>query len=558
MVAVGASRKKGERTYNYATDIKVHPGSSAKPIFDYGPAIEYLNWSTGQMVIDDEYTYSNGVKIKNWDNGYKGIMTIRTALASSRNIPALQAFQAVPQDKIDKFVTGLGITPQYEGDHFINESHSIGGFEGTNPKQMSAAYGAFARGGVYIEPYSITKIEFVESGEVYTVTPEKRTVMSEATAYMISMILKTAVTDGYVSAGYKSGTDICSKTGTSTVDASVKKANNIKKAIIGNSWQVTYSPDYVYAIWVGVDKITPTQYLTSSMGGSAKKAMTKLLTSKINNSNSRFKQPSTVTTATVELETNPIQLASEYTPSNLKRVEYFKVKTVPEDVSSRFSQLSNPTNLKVSVTPIVNHAELTWTAIPTPDAISESYLKEYFNNGYSVWADKYYQKRLTYNKSNIGSIGYHVYVDNGNGYTDLGFTTKTSYTYTGTVNSNTKFMVKSSYSIFKANKSSGVEVSVNSSSNEPSNPSTDWTASLNGAAKITVAAFYKLFNNNNLVKVISGGKVVNAKVTTTCFDSDGDEVNCKTLDCKQSYDVQHTISYNNKTKTISRTLTAGC
>lgn len=558
MVAVGASRKKGERTYNYATDIKVHPGSSAKPIFDYGPAIEYLNWSTGQMVIDDEYTYSNGVKIKNWDNGYKGIMTIRTALASSRNIPALQAFQAVPQDKIDKFVTGLGITPQYEGDHFINESHSIGGFEGTNPKQMSAAYGAFARGGVYIEPYSITKIEFVESGEVYTVTPEKRTVMSEATAYMISMILKTAVTDGYVSAGSKSGTDICSKTGTSTVDASVKKANNIKKAIIGNSWQVTYSPDYVYAIWVGVDKITPTQYLTSSMGGSAKKAMTKLLTSKINNSNSRFKQPSTVTTATVELETNPIQLASEYTPSNLKRVEYFKVKTVPEDVSSRFSQLSNPTNLKVSVTPIVNHAELTWTAIPTPDAISESYLKEYFNNGYSVWADKYYQKRLTYNKSNIGSIGYHVYVDNGNGYTDLGFTTKTSYTYTGTVNSNTKFMVKSSYSIFKANKSSGVEVSVNSSSNEPSNPSTDWTASLNGAAKITVAAFYKFFNNNNLVKVISGGKVVNAKVTTTCFDSDGDEVNCKTLDCKQSYDVQHTISYNNKTKTISRTLTAGC
>lgn len=211
--------------------------------------------------------------------------------------------------------------------------------------------------------------------------------------------------------------------------------------------------------------------------------MTKLLTSKINNSNSRFKQPSTVTTATVELETNPIQLASEYTPSNLKSVEYFKVKTVPEDVSSRFSQLSNPTNLKVSVTPIVNHAELTWTAIPTPDAISESYLKEYFNNGYSVWADKYYQKRLTYNKSNIGSIGYHVYVDNGNGYTDLGFTTKTSYTYTGTVNSNTRFMVKSSYSIFKANKSSGVEVSVNSSSNEPSNPSTDWTASLNGAAK---------------------------------------------------------------------------
>ena len=40
----------------------------------------------------------------------------------------------------------------------INESHSIGGFDGVNPLEMSAAYAAFARGGTYIEPYSFTKI----------------------------------------------------------------------------------------------------------------------------------------------------------------------------------------------------------------------------------------------------------------------------------------------------------------------------------------------------------------------------------------------------------------
>ena len=40
--------------------------------------------------------------------------------------------------------------------------------------------------------------------------------------------------------------------------------------------------------------------------------------------NSRFKQPSSVVTATIELETNPLQLASEYTPSKLRSVEYFK------------------------------------------------------------------------------------------------------------------------------------------------------------------------------------------------------------------------------------------
>ena len=159
IVAVGANRKNDERNYNYATMIKRHPGSSAKPIFDYAPAIEYLNWGTGQTIIDDKYTYSNGASIKNFDNGYKGIMTIKTALAGSRNIPALYTFQQLSQNQIKNFVTGLNITPEYENG-YINEAHSIGGFNGVNPLQMSAAYGTFARGGVYIEPYSFTEVEY--------------------------------------------------------------------------------------------------------------------------------------------------------------------------------------------------------------------------------------------------------------------------------------------------------------------------------------------------------------------------------------------------------------
>lgn len=171
--AIGAGRnRKRLLEYNYATQIKRHPGSTAKPIFDYGPAIEYLNWSTGKMIIDDKYTYSGGGYLKNWNNTYMGIMTINTALGTSRNIPALQAFQALTQDQIKTFVTNLGITPEYENG-YINESHSIGGFSGTNPLEMAAAYATFARGGVYIEPYSFTSLEYLDTGEVYTVTPEK-------------------------------------------------------------------------------------------------------------------------------------------------------------------------------------------------------------------------------------------------------------------------------------------------------------------------------------------------------------------------------------------------
>ncbi len=562
LIAVGASRQKGELVYNYATMINRHPGSSAKPLFDYGPAIEYLNWSTGTTLVDDVYTYSNGAYIKNWDNGYRGIMTVKTALASSRNIPALQAFQAVNQDDIRKFVTGLGIKPQYDkGSTFINESHSIGGFNGVNPLVMSAAYGAFARGGVYIEPYSFTKVEYLDSGEVYTVTPEKRTVMSDATAYMINMILKYAVTSNNVTAGSKSGTDIASKTGTSTIPSALKQQEKITGNVIGDSWQVSYSPKYVCAVWVGYDETTHEHYLTSKVGGGARKELSKLLTKGIQESGYTWKKPNSVVSATIELETIPLQLASDYTPSKLKSTEYFKAGTVPDEVSTRFSKLEAPSNLKASYTN--GQVSLTWSAIKTPDAIDTNYLTEYFKNGYKTFADKYLKKRLEYNSNNIGVNGYQVYISNSSGgYTDLGFTTNPYYTYTGMLTDSRTFMVRSAYSKFKDNMSSGVTVTVNPTGEVLPSPTTNWKIELNGNYSMTVQEYYNFVNAGNLpVKVTDEGFDVtkNAKINTpTCFDENNNEVSCSTLDCNEKYSIQHSVTYNNKTKVVSRELTPGC
>ena len=64
-----------------------------KPIMDYGPAIEYQNWSTYQILVDEPISYSDGHSINNWDGGFEGFETMRTALTGSRNIPALKAFK---------------------------------------------------------------------------------------------------------------------------------------------------------------------------------------------------------------------------------------------------------------------------------------------------------------------------------------------------------------------------------------------------------------------------------------------------------------------------------
>ena len=155
IIAVGAGRnKKTEMSLNYATQIKRHPGSTAKPIFDYGPGIEYKNWSTYTPFMDEPVRYTNGGVMQNYDHRYRGFLTLKECLVDSRNTCALQAFQAVSNNKINKFVTGLGITPEYYGkSKYIHEAHSIGAFSGVSPVQLAAAYAAFGNGGYYTEPH---------------------------------------------------------------------------------------------------------------------------------------------------------------------------------------------------------------------------------------------------------------------------------------------------------------------------------------------------------------------------------------------------------------------
>ena len=110
IAALGAGRNKtGERQFNYATQAYRQPGSTAKPIFDYGPGIEYNNFSSYQLFVDEPWSYTNGPSIGNWDGGFKGLMTARTALQQSRNIPALKAFQQVGVKNSQKFAYSLGL-----------------------------------------------------------------------------------------------------------------------------------------------------------------------------------------------------------------------------------------------------------------------------------------------------------------------------------------------------------------------------------------------------------------------------------------------------------------
>ena len=272
ILAIGNGRNVNNRSndnvdqYNYATQIKRQPGSTAKPLFDYGPGIEYNNWSTYELFDDAPYGYSNGRSIKNWDGKYFGTITLRRALSTSRNIPALKAFQKVDNKKIRKFVTSLGITPEVcnsgykydkEKDLCINktdssdtqnpltlhEAHSIGAFTGVSPLEMSAAYAAFSNGGYYNEPYTVEKIVFRQTKKEVTHKSTKTQVMSDATAFMISSVLQDVSLTG--------GTpkNVACKTGTTNFDDNTMKNYRMPNDAIRDSWVVRYSTKTVIGMW---------------------------------------------------------------------------------------------------------------------------------------------------------------------------------------------------------------------------------------------------------------------------------------------------------------------
>ena len=232
--AIGAGRNHVATGFNTATDTNKQIGSTAKPLYDYGPGIETENWSTYTPWIDQPHTYSDGkTSVVNSDGTYSGFITSRQALVRSRNIPALKAFQSLNKNSVTNFVKGLGLHPENP----LHESHAIGGYTGESPLSLSAAYAAFGNKGVYNEPYSFTKVVYINSGEIYKRKLNSNEVMSEETAYMVySMLNDTAK---YVMSYLynTNGTTYGAKTGTTNYTSEhIKKYKLTGEIYYGKSW----------------------------------------------------------------------------------------------------------------------------------------------------------------------------------------------------------------------------------------------------------------------------------------------------------------------------------
>lgn len=524
VIAVGAGRnRENQMSFNYATHTNKQIGSTAKPIFDYGPAVEYLGWGSVNYIKDEPHTYSNGKRISNSDGGYRGILPMYQALGLSRNITALKTFQQVSSeagnDKILKFASSLGLTPEVENGK-VHEAHSIGAFTGStkegesrnSPMTMAGAYQAFSNGGYYIKPHTITKLIYKETDEVVEPNISKTRVMNDSTAYIISYALNWSVTDGLArSAGNIGGVSVAAKTGTSNYDSNTIKNKHLSSKAVNDLWVCGFTPSQTITFWYGYDNITK-GHSTTSTWSIRDRFYRNLAENLFDKNGETFQAPSSIEAVQVVKNSMPLKLASASTPEGMKTVGYFRKGTAPTETTADYDTLPSVSGIKSKVSG--NNVTLSWNGLSAEDMLNLN-------------ADE-----------SFGILGYDIYVKDGSSGSETYVGTTTSSSYSHTTNyQDPVYVIYTAYANYKTNRSKGVEHKVSITTDfdlRASNETITQGDSFTDSKPIVV-----LYNS---VDVTSQSKVelISGRVDT---------------ETPGNYKLEYKVTYQGSSKTISRTVT---
>ncbi|TXG85496.1 MAG: penicillin-binding protein 1A [Thermomicrobiales bacterium] len=245
--------------FNHVTQAWRQPGSSFKP-FIYSAALE-KGYAPSSVVEDEpitisaEETGSQAWEPKNYDGKYDGPMTLRTALARSKNMVSIRLLKSIGTRYAQDYVGRFG----FEADKHPPYLTMALGAGSVTPWHMLSAYSVFANGGYKIEPYVVKQIVDGNGKVLAKVDPplagdEQLRVIDPRNAYLIDSMMHDVVRRGTATRALAlKRADLAGKTGTTNeyVDA----------------WFCGYQPSVVGVAWIGFDQ--PRKLGTGETGGAA-------------------------------------------------------------------------------------------------------------------------------------------------------------------------------------------------------------------------------------------------------------------------------------------------
>ncbi|MGE5371926.1 MAG: transglycosylase domain-containing protein [Solirubrobacterales bacterium] len=316
---IGGRDNEQQRGFNRATDAVRQPGSAFKPVVVYGPALE--EGYTPDYTIDDSpvsYTAGDGSWTPhNYDNKYRGLISMRTAVQFSINVAAVKLADTVGIRNGVAFAQKLGISTLVTGGRYndMNLSTALGGLtRGVKPVEMAGAYSAYANGGLWNKPHTIEKILDQDGNVLYERRNRPKQVMKKETAWMMTSMLQSVVEGGTGTRARISGVSCAGKTGT-TSDSK-------------DAWFCGYTPAYTCVVWMGFDK---KETMDRTAGGTYpallwRAVMTKAVAGKKNLS---FSMPTGLSQVAVCQKSG--KLATSACPEEDIRMEYRDKETTPTE-----------------------------------------------------------------------------------------------------------------------------------------------------------------------------------------------------------------------------------
>jgi penicillin-binding protein 1A len=237
--AMVGGRNFEESKFNRATQAERQVGSSFKP-FVYTAAVDQ-GAAPDDLSRDEPTTFNSAgtpYTPHNFDHRFEGNITLRRALADSRNVPAVKLAQRVGMNTVAEYARKFGITspiPPYL-------PVALGAADLTLYEETSA-FSVFPNDGIRIEPRFIRKVTDYEGHVLEEDYPDAKDVISQRTSRIMVSLLQGVVQHGTAAAARRLNHALAGKTGTT---------NNYTDA-----WFIGFSPSITCGVWMGFDEKRP-------------------------------------------------------------------------------------------------------------------------------------------------------------------------------------------------------------------------------------------------------------------------------------------------------------
>jgi len=257
---------RGDSQYNRAVQAHRQPGSTFKPfvwatalqsgmteatLVDDSPLAFYYDGKDWRLLegATDQYAitlatapFAQSPDFKVWvpndfDGKFLGVITLRRALALSRNVASIHLIEQVGPPQVVALAHRAGIRSHLDPVLSLGLGSSV-----VSPLELANAFGTFANGGIHVEPFEVVRVENSEGQILEQHIPEESEAIPPQLAYLVTNLMKGVVENGTARYARAVGRPLAGKTGTTNDNRDL--------------WFVGFTPDLVAGAWMGYDDFT--------------------------------------------------------------------------------------------------------------------------------------------------------------------------------------------------------------------------------------------------------------------------------------------------------------